>query len=153
MTAEQVQSQPISVGFTGTREGMTREQWETVYGILGGLDVWEVHHGDCVGADSDLQDVATHHELRVVIHPPADDRLRAFRQGDESYPPKDYLARNRDIVDDTDLLVATPKEDKEQDGGGTWYTVRYARKQDKPVIVVWPDGTYERTEGEADDRH
>jgi hypothetical protein len=56
------------------------------------------------------------------------------------YPPKPYLERNRDIVDSTELLIACPK-DMTESSGGTWATVRYARKQKKPIVVVWPDGS------------
>ncbi len=55
-------------------------------------------------------------------------------------PPKTYFARNRDIVDAADLLIATPFNNFEEDRGGTWYTVNYARKRKKPIVIVWPTG-------------
>lgn len=47
---------------------------------------------------------------------------------------------NRDIVAETDELIATPKGFQEERRSGTWATVRYALKARKPVTVIWPDG-------------
>jgi hypothetical protein len=46
--------------------------------------------------------------------------------------------RNVNIAKETDLLIATPRESKEQKRGGTWFTVRHARKLEKEVIILWP---------------
>jgi hypothetical protein len=53
--------------------------------------------------------------------------------------PKSFFARNRDIVDETDMLIATPATKKET--GGTWYTINYSRKQKKQRVIVYPDGS------------
>ena len=53
---------------------------------------------------------------------------------------KPPLDRNRDIVDACDVLIATPKDFVEELRSGTWATVRYARKQRKPLVIVWPNG-------------
>jgi len=37
-------------------------------------------------------------------------------------------------------MIATPGEVDEQLRSGTWSTVRFARKQGKPVHVILPDG-------------
>jgi len=50
------------------------------------------------------------------------------------------LERNRAIVDETDILLAAPLESEEQLRSGTWATVRYARKQHKTVLVIFPNG-------------
>jgi hypothetical protein len=65
--------------------------------------------------------------------------LRAFCTGDHTSEPKSFLARNRDIVDETDMLIATPATKKET--GGTWYTINYSRKQKKKRMIVYPDGS------------
>jgi len=78
-----------------------------------------------------------------VVHPPIDPSRRAFVMPmDELRPEKPYTARNRDIVDETDQLVAAPKG-LEYLRSGSWSTVRYARKQGKPVTLVRPDGLIE----------
>lgn len=128
------------LGFTGTRRGMTDAQSREV-DQLTRFAFSELHHGDCVGADLDMHVIARANRLRVVIHPPLDQRLRAGLKGDVVCPPKDYLARNRDIVAESDALLATPAESSEHWKGGTWYTVHHAQEQGKPVIIVWPDGS------------
>ncbi len=136
---------PMRLGFTGTRHGMTAEQIGTVAEMT--VDYDEVHHGDCLGADHDMHRIAQANGQRIVIHPPEDGRLRAFLTGNVIAPAKPYHDRNRDIVDESDALFATPAETTEQAKGGTWYTVRYARSQGKPVTIVWPDGSVGGDEG------
>lgn len=134
-------------GFTGTRDGMTEPQLAAVILLctVKFENTGEFHHGACVGADSQLHNlVVENHSARIVIHPPTDTRYaNVFEESErvEILPPKPYLQRNADIVDATDELIATPKEFEEQIRGGTWWTVRYARKQGKKVWLVLPDGT------------
>ena len=46
-------------------------------------------------------------------------------------------------MDNSDILIATPKEKEEQLRSGTWATIRYAKKTKKIVFLVYPDGKYE----------
>lgn len=125
----------MNIGFTGTRQGMTEKQRLQVQAWL--TDGSEFHHGDCVGADEEADAIAHSLHLNVVIHPPANPRLRAYCSG-TVLPAKGYIARNHDIVDSTDVLVATPKEADEVLRSGTWATVRYARKVGKTVWIALP---------------
>ena len=130
------------VGFTGTRNGMTEAQKEAVRRELRGADTF--HHGDCVGADAEAHRIARVQRIPVVIHPPVDQAHRAFCEDyDGMHPQKTHFARNRDIVDACDVLIATPWQTREPvpSKGGTWYTVGYARKKQKPIVIVWPDGS------------
>lgn len=124
---------------------MTNDQAAKVSEILAFTqamtDLEWVHHGDCVGADADFHRIAKGLDLKVKGHPPIKDEYRAFCEFDEQNNPKGYYPRNRDIVNASDILIATPKESSEQPKGGTWYTVGYASTVRKPVIIVWPDGT------------
>jgi hypothetical protein len=53
-----------------------------------------------------------------------------------------YLARDDNIVAETDVLVATPAQTTEvMRGSGTWATIRYARRREKPRILIWPNGS------------
>jgi hypothetical protein len=74
----------VRIGFTGTRTGMSVDQYETVRSLLmlaaSDADV-ELHHGDCVGADEDVHELCLTLGVPVVIHPPRDGRLRAFCHG------------------------------------------------------------------------
>jgi hypothetical protein len=62
-----------------------------------------------------------------------------FCEGDHTSEPKSFFARNRDIIDETDIWIATPATKKET--GGTWYTINDSRKQKKQRVIVYPDGS------------
>ena len=131
----------MKVGFTGTRTGLSVVQIVELSKFLDHPSYTEFHHGDCIGADEMAHDIAKHALLRIVIHPPENDRLRAFCKVSEHghiHIPRDYLERNHKIVDDTELLVACPAQMREEKRSGTWATVRYARSQGKKVIILWP---------------
>jgi hypothetical protein len=132
----------VKMGFTGTRNGMTAAQRTAVLMLLRDYEPAEVHHGDCVGADAQFADLAKSAiGARVVAHPGPDGDLRAHALCDEEWRPLTHFARNRNIVEQTDVLIATPPAMHELPSGGTWYTIRYARKVGKLNVVVWPDGT------------
>lgn len=135
----------MKLGFTGTREGMTDEQRGRVVDFLRQHRPSEQHHGDCIGADAEFHEL-THAVLksdaRIIIHPPSNPRLRAYRMVRTALDMRKaapYLVRNRRIVDETDHLIAAPKSDDE--AGGTWFTIKYARKQGKPITIIYPDGS------------
>lgn len=133
------------VGFTGTRKGMSQKQKKVVQELLVELGATELHHGDCVGADSDAHDIARSLGLVLCGHPPTVVQLRAFKDCDMLSRAKPYLERDRIIVDETELLIATPAEYTRPDKprGGTWYTLTYGEKRNKPVIIVYRDGRIE----------
>ncbi len=144
----------MMIGFTGTQLGMTLPQKKHVKELLKALqgsaihgqDV-QFHHGDCIGADAEAHDIANELKFEIVRHPPTNPEKRAFKKEGILLREKPYLERNHDIVKETGLLIATPKEGTEPPGrrcGGTWATVRYARKMDKGIIIVWPNGTIEK---------
>jgi hypothetical protein len=138
----------MNVGFTGTQKGWTKEQKDSFYRIIDKHDFlikpkyWtSFHHGDCIGADWQAHFLIDLMKVPIVIHPPIKEDKRAFCQHyTEIRKQKEYLARNKDIVNETDVLIATPKEDKEIVRSGTWSTVRYARKKGKRIIIIYPDG-------------
>lgn len=131
-------------GFTGTQAELPTIQKLTLWNLL-----WEfydsgfrtMHNGDCTGADYtagvmwDQMD-----EGWIYLHPPIIQAKRAFLVCDASEPPKDYLVRNRDIVDASVELIACPQYMHEQQRSGTWSTVRYAAKKLLPINIVWPNG-------------
>lgn len=130
----------MSIGFTGTREGMTSAQSQTLAQLLRN-EVGEFHHGDCIGADYQAHDIAERTgSLTIVIHPPRDPRARAFKKSDHIRPKRAYLDRNHDIVDETDELVATPLTDQVEPRSGTWATIRYALRLKRPVRIIKPNG-------------
>lgn len=128
----------MKVGFTGTQIGMSEAQKLQFVQDLLLLNPTEFHHGDCVGADADAHDIVREFfpGCKIVSHPPTIRSKRAFKKADEYREPKDYLARNKDIVDETDVLFGSPKSDEEELRSGTWSTIRYSRKQNKEPIVL-----------------
>jgi hypothetical protein len=140
----------MHIGFTGTRDGMTDKQ-VSIFNIVIrcfndsyekiGLTAY-FHHGDCIGADALAHHIADGHSIPIVIHPPANSAARANCKPKWSTATwrdsKPYLDRNRDIVNDCDVLIACPKGYAEERRSGTWATIRYARKCGKPVVILEP---------------
>lgn len=138
------------VGVTGTQEGLTQPQYYAAQGLVKFLDVCILHHGDCIGADDELDTFALWNGILRVIHPPINDSKRAWCERKapgalfnkfEILEEKEYLERNHDIVDVVDLLLAFPKGMMEELRSGTWATIRYAMKMEVPIIIVFPDGS------------
>lgn len=128
------------LGFTGTRDGMTRLQQALFVGVLARLCPEEFHHGDGLEADAQAHNMVRQHvpRCRIIIHPPTNDALRAFCEGDEIRAPQPYLIRNLAIAACVDELAAAPKTSVEELRSGTWATVRYARRALKPVHILKP---------------
>jgi hypothetical protein len=136
----------VSIGFTGTAEGMLTWQIFTLEHLFtlfrnSGAECEAFHHGDCIGADAMAHDIACSFGHRIIIHPPIIDTKRANCVGDVILQAKEYIQRNHDIVDACDLMFATPKSKEEELRSGTWATIRYAQKKGKKLIIIWPDGT------------
>lgn len=135
-----------TIGFTGTRRGMTRAQQNVLRSLLlSGSG--KLHHGDCVGADEQAHDIARALGHAVAIHPASNPNQRAYKSAQDIRPPKPPLVRNKVIVRETELLVAAPAEAMEQQLSGTWSTVRYARKLGRAICIIRPDGTLIRELG------
>jgi hypothetical protein len=130
-----------SIGFTGTRDGMSIQQRNTLHRRLFDSELGDFHHGDCKGADEQAHDIAKSLGFRVVIHPPDDVRMRAFTYSDSERYPLPYLVRNKNIVNETKVLYAAPKIAVEELRSGTWATIRYALKIGATVFIILPDGT------------
>lgn len=140
-TVEAKLADPLAVGFTGTQRGMAEQQMLAFRRLLF-LFEWKVfHHGDCIGADAQAHEIAVERGMTTVAHPPEIDTKRAWVLADATRMARSYLDRNRDIVDETSYLIATPGEFEEQLRSGTWATVRYARSLKRCIWLVFPDGS------------
>jgi hypothetical protein len=120
-----------NIGFTGTRRGMTDRQKTALAVLMEEFDQYEgqptLHHGAANGADSEAVILAAEWDWKTTAHlasPPGTAKL--------------LLARNRNIVDSSNLLIAAPSTIEEVRRSGTWMTIRYARQTDKPVVVLDP---------------
>lgn len=145
----------MKYGFTGTKKGMTEKQKMAFLLFIDkhkwpqggeGKEYWleEFHNGDCVGADAEAYNIVkTYFNMSDIgyIHPPKKTLFQAWVAPFKvRYTPKDYIKRDRDIVDASDVLIACPRVMWEELRSGTWTTIRYAKKKEKPVYMIWPNG-------------
>jgi len=127
------------VAFTGTRKGLTPGQKLAVTRQLQALRPDKVLHGDCLGADAEFHDIAYGLGLNIEIHPCTLHRQRANKFALRVHLPIDPLRRNRNMVNLADRVLACPGETDEQlRGSGTWATIRYARKINRQLEVIYP---------------
>ena len=138
----------MKLGFTGSRHGMTDAQKTAFAALVRRLGVSEFDHGDCVGSDEESHEIVREvcgSDVFITVHPPLDPKQRAFvNDADEVREPLGYLERDRNIVERTERLVATPNGFAEEQRSGTWYTVRHALKLGHPVTIIYPDGSLEQ---------
>lgn len=128
----------MTLGFTGTQEGITLKQFDAIARYLAELNPDQFRHGDCIGADETAHYIALSIGIPVVIHPPSNPKKRAHCPFADLLSEKPYLDRNRDIVDASQFMLACPKETKEQLYSGTWSTIRYAKKRKVNGRVLFP---------------
>lgn len=141
----------MRIGFTGTQQGMSARQMDVLDALLQDIKMdghtlsVEFHHGDCIGADEQAHRIAEMHGLYRIIHPPLDNSRRAWcKDAALVHEPRAYLDRNRDIVRASEILIATPAQEREMIRSGTWSTVRYARKLRRVRYIVMPNGYLKR---------
>ncbi len=127
------------IGFTGTRSGMSAKQIADLktYFKKSGTSIAEFHHGDCVGADVEANNIARDFGFKTCGHPPTNERWRAFSKCDIWFEAKDYLDRNQDIVDACDTLIVAPRTNTEvKRGSGTWATYRDAYRIGRTTVML-----------------
>ena len=129
----------VKIGFTGTRNGMNKEQIKELENIIKSKQLDEFHHGMCVGSDQQAHDVVKKEKIKIVGHPPTYKKFQAKLDCNIVMKPHEYLRRNKNIVDETEILIATPDK-KECITSGTWSTIRYARKQHKKIYIIHKNG-------------
>lgn len=131
----------MKVGFTGTRKGMSNRQLQIVELLLCNFNVSDGYHGGCIGADEQFHKLCNEKLIPPTIYPSNISQT----YGDcpnyyHRHQPMKPLERNRRIVSESNIIIATPREDKEVLRSGTWSTIRYARKARKHIIIVYPNG-------------
>lgn len=151
----------LSIGFTGTRYGMTDAQADVVRLIVAQLvkqttpferqcaTKFEAHHGDCIGADAQFHAIVRPFPNSWIVgHPgPADDVARqAGCVFDLRMPSLPHMKRNRKIVDASNVMIAAPLEDFEQTNGGTWKTIGMARRFRRLLAIVGRSGNVRRND-------
>ena len=112
----------MHIGITGTRNGLTEAQFDRLEVVLKhDSSITHIHAGDCEGVDIQVIQVCEdlRPDVKRIVHPPLNGTFRAFGKYDETRPAKDYLKRNKDIVDECSRLWGFPKERKEVLRSGT----------------------------------
>jgi hypothetical protein len=134
----------FSLGITGTHKGTQPLQRERLRAFVGFLVFNEAHHGDCIGVDSEFHDIVRElSKAVIVVHPPSNPKKRAWKQGDFILKEKPFMVRDDDIIAESDLMLAAPFQfDEQGKGSGTWAVIRHTRKAHKPLVIIWPDGTF-----------
>lgn len=133
------------IGVTGSRHGFNSDEQKASF-IRDLAKASVIIHGACVGVDELMHHYAFEHKLPIEVHPPINDNFRAMNLpaglNVAWFAPKDYLARNREIVERCELLLAAPEfHEIQKPRSGTWYTINYAKKIGKPVQIYWRDGS------------
>lgn len=135
------------IGFTGTQKGMTKYQKEMIPQILKLKNATEFIHGDCIGADAEVNQIALDYGIKIfTLYPSTIERKRAWCfnspvTGDtfaRIRKPQPPLIRNKQIVDNCHWLIACPKEFEHTLRSGTWATIRYAWKIKRDLTIIPP---------------
>lgn len=149
------------VYFTGTREGLTEDQRESLREWLFVRNVIATHDGLCIGADE---------EFHGIAESLAADRVSPYINGWPAIVPADLtcinrvkchstreprppLDRNTAMAEDARdaikwrkenaELVACPagKEKPSSDRGSTWHAIGRFQSRNVPVTIINPDGS------------
>lgn len=141
----------LSIGFTGTRQGMSEEQLQTVDFLITKLatKATNFHHGGCIGSDIQAAKIAQRIGLHIICHPSTFERTWGEPIYSEIRKPDDPLRRNITIVAESTWVIAAPLELREQSRGGTWQTIRRAWHVKKPLWIVYRDGSLRPVQVEA----
>lgn len=145
------------IGATGSREPVSNAQRAWVYSTFEDAirnNVFRrVHHGACTGADEFIHEVALESGIYIDVWPPTVIKYLA-PQCILSHPlvtvhhAMPYLNRDREVVrGGTAGLIALPRQDSQparESWGGTWYTVDFAERMGRNVVICYPNGKVEK---------
>ena len=119
----------MRVAVVGSRKRDRLEDKLAVESLIKGLDdTVEVVSGGCRGIDSWAIDAAIKRGLTTMVFNPGIQNGMKYEE-----MVKKYYARNRKVVDYSDMVIAFTHQNKYS--GGTGYTIKYAEKCGKTVII------------------
>lgn len=134
----------MKLSFTGTREGMTDDQLDTLYAwfMFCKDEIEEAHFGLCRGADVQFYHMllAVKPDAYIVGHPCDLIEQQVHLPCHEIRFVKPPITRNHDMVDETDTLISTPATFKNVLRSGTYSCLRYAASKDKDLNIILPNG-------------
>jgi hypothetical protein len=140
-----------SVGFTGSRHGMTDSQKRIVYKLLRDWDLWnygseinKAHNGGCIGSDEEFEEICDELDIPSIRWPANNVALKYVSQKEPKvstiiYSSRASLERNGLIVLNSHRLIATPRGSYNP-RSGTWYTIHHAVEANKRVYLIQEDG-------------
>lgn len=127
------------LGMTGTRNGMNKFQALNAFKLIKFFDPNELHHGAAIGADAQCHEITMLLNIRAIAHRPSKTEFMAPCKGAINRSPKPYLVRDRDIVNESKLMLSFPKEEwTGYNKGGTAYTTKYSLDREVPIIIITP---------------
>lgn len=136
----------LDFGVTGTRRGMTTDQYNFAFNFMNSQPGSNnVGHGCCIGVDEQFATIS--HlvgNFKIVAYPPIVDTFFSHTAFDISHikmARADYMERNLAIVMDSKVLLAFPEQKQEIVRSGTWSTIRMARRLKHKMIIVFPNGS------------
>jgi hypothetical protein len=143
----------MKMGIVNTREVMTEQQAKRFATILHSRAPDEVHLCDQLGVPMNAWYFLTHAtkavlHLKAVIHPPTSKEWTIWQEDRWKFKgqlvimrPASHVECSRNIVDACDQLLAAIDTETEEKHHAGWAMIRYARKQNKPVTIVYPNGS------------
>jgi predicted Rossmann fold nucleotide-binding protein DprA/Smf involved in DNA uptake len=117
----------MKIGIVGSRKRRDKEKVFALVDELSPDDV--VVSGGCKGVDRWAEQRAKERGIKTIIYRP--DLKNVLHKGDMV---ERYYARNRKIVEECDILYAFVSPEGEE-AGGAGYTVKYARKIGRKVVI------------------
>jgi hypothetical protein len=126
----------MRIGVTATRKGLSERQKTFFREYISRGD--QLHHGDCIGGDAELDRIAEEMGVERVAHPCDLAGQRAYCDAEIVLSPARPLERNRHIVDGSQVILAFPSSRTEERRSGTWATIRYARKRGATLHIIYP---------------
>lgn len=137
-----------TVAFSGSRNGGPQSQIETLYKVLRTDSYFLAHHGMCRGFDCIFANMMRNlfpkchivgHPCTLVNEQVTDISKCPIDSKTEVLPP---LKRNKVMVDSSNILIACPPCKENPGKGGTWWTIEYAKKNNKDHIIIYPEGNW-----------
>lgn len=104
-------------------------------------------HGDCIGADAVFDAICKRRSIPVKVRPATTPRMRAGCDSEVIAEPRRPLVRNREIVADSDLLIACPTIRGSRQA--VWATVQMMQRAGRPIYLVTYDGAIHFTGGKG----
>ena len=129
------------IGFTGTRKIklITKQRLFDLLKVLISFKIdydtdLAVVHGCAEGTDTYFHNLCLLGNISIIGRPCIPTKLENF---DILYDPSPPLKRNKEIVNDCNILIALPLSPSQEElRSGTWATIRYAKAQNKKIIFI-----------------